>query len=120
MDWANFRAGLLDGVPQGQEQDDLDDLDESYESYDTEDVTDATHDCDQRQINQYLERRVKGMNNRMSSVLAGIQLIQDMLTNHPPYACNPVPSQDGDRTRCHSNGRSLDGGHESSSCNSNN
>ena len=52
MDWANFRAGLLDGVPQGQEQDDLDDLGESYESYDAEDVTDATCGRDQGQINQ--------------------------------------------------------------------
>ena len=81
-------AGLIaDGVPQDQGQDNASLYDNSYASYvsyDMEDTTDAPAEvcpCDQDIINRYLERHVNGMNDKMTSVTAGIQSIQEMLAN---------------------------------------
>ena len=71
-------------VPQGQGPEDASHYDgskASYESYDLEDTGAVLHD--QAQINRWLGSCIDGMNDRMTSVLVGIQSIQEMLADPP-------------------------------------
>ena len=61
------------GIPQGQGPEDAGYYGGSQASY-MEDVVDVPHD--QAWINCWLESQVDGMNNSMTSILAGIQSIQ--------------------------------------------
>ena len=79
IDWTNLRTSLLGGIPHRQVQEDLNDLDEHYDSYDAEDAVEVP--SNQAQINCWFASRVDGINKKMSSVLAGIQSIQDILAN---------------------------------------